>query len=218
MIVFDSDDFGCNHVISDMCQTHDCRDALEHFKEVNPLFKATLFAVPGEMTPELLIWGAKNSEWIELAIHGVFHGSNYECEKMSYHEFDSWMRPLMAQIEQGTYAKGFKAPGWQISDDIYKWLLNNGFWVADQNYNDERRPKKLPAYVNNNGEFRAYINGIPCDIVQASHHHTWNCMGNGVYEQTDYIVNLIKDETEFRFVSEVINEANYNQIRARDNG
>jgi len=29
MIVWDADDFGANHVISDMCQSHDCRDKLD---------------------------------------------------------------------------------------------------------------------------------------------------------------------------------------------
>ena len=56
MIVFDSDDFGANHEISNMCQSHDCRDALLKLKEVNSAFKATLFAIPGEMTQELLDW------------------------------------------------------------------------------------------------------------------------------------------------------------------
>jgi hypothetical protein len=50
-VIFDSDDFGCNHVISDQCQSHDCRDALLMLKEANPAFKVTLFAIPGEMTP-----------------------------------------------------------------------------------------------------------------------------------------------------------------------
>lgn len=87
------------------------------------------------------------------------------------------------------FSMGFKAPGWQISDDIYRWLLDNGWWVADQSYNDERRPKDLPVYKI--GE-------------NSMHHHTWNCVGNGVYEQFDYIMDRIKNETEFKFVSEVV--------------
>jgi len=185
MIVFDSDDMGANHVISDMCQSHDCRDALDKLHLINPAFKATLFAIPGEMTPELMDWCIHNNNWIELAVHGIYHYSNYECEKMSYDRFGG----LMGSFISDYFVKGFKAPGWQISDDIYRWLLDHGWWVADQPYNDERRPKELPVY-------KVGDNSI--------HTHTWNCVGNGIYEMYDQIADRIKDETEFKFISEVV--------------
>lgn len=194
MIVFDADDMGCNHIISDMCQSHDCRDQLDKFHMANPNFKATLFAIPTEITMELAEWCVANRSWIELAIHGYRHFSNYECEKMSYEEFDN----LMTRVFEiwGTYSwtdnlfvKGFKAPGWQISDDIYRWLKDHGWWVADQAYNNDRRPKDLPVYIIGDNSM---------------HHHTWNCVGNGVYEQEEYILDRIKGETDFRFVSEMI--------------
>lgn len=208
MIVFDSDDFGCNHVISDMCQSHDCRDMLMSFKEANPLFKATLFAIPNEMTPELFKWYKDNKEWIELAIHGFTHSSNYECEKLSYVDFGRWLTgywPAWTYMKD-YFIKGFKAPGWQISDGAYQWLMENGYWVADQAYNNERRPKELPAYVNDNGQFSA--NGIS---YTGAHYHTWDCVGNGVYEKHDEIIQIIGNETEFKFISEVINEAYSNE-------
>lgn len=187
MIIWDADDFGANHIISDQCQAHDCRDQLDKFHYANNNFRATLFAIPAEMTYELLDWCVANNQWIELAVHGVKHSSNYECDKMTYEEFDQHMRKLSPILNY--FSKGFKAPGWQISDDIYQWLADNGWWVADQHYNDERRPKDLPVYhVGDN----------------SMHHHTWNCVGNGVYEQEGYIIDKIKDETEFRFVSEVV--------------
>lgn len=189
MIVFDSDDFGCNHEISSMCQSHDCRDVLLKLKEVNPAFKATLFAIPGEMTPELLEWSFTNRDWVELAWHGSFHSSNYECEKMPYDEFNQWMSYFDLKQFNSFFVKGFKAPGWQISDDIYRWLKDHGWWVADQPFNQHRRPDGLKAYEV--GE-----NSI--------HTHTWNCVGNGVYELFDELVEKVKNETEFKFVSEVV--------------
>ncbi len=192
MIVFDSDDFGCNHEISYQCQSHDCRDVLLAFKEANPKFKATLFCIPYEMSPELQAWCFFNSSWIEMAVHGFKHDSNYECEKMTYQEFDDWVNHSSLRRDLRGYAKGFKAPGWQISDDCYRWLKDNGWWVADQDYNDGRRPKTLPVY-------KVGENSI--------HTHTWNCVGNGVYELFDDIMKRIKDETEFKFVSEVIDGA-----------
>jgi len=188
MIVFDSDDFGCNHEISDMCQSHDCRDVLNALHEANPAFKVTLFAIPGEMTHEMLTWSRDNKDWVELAVHGFYHSSNYECEKMTYEQFEEQMEFFYDMIED-YFVKGFKAPGWQISDEVLKWLYDNDWWVADQAYNDERRPKDLSVYKI--GE-------------NSMHHHCWSCMGNGVYEQFEYIMDRIKDETDFRFVSEVL--------------
>jgi hypothetical protein len=187
MIIFDSDDFGCNHEISDMCQSHDCRDVLDRFHIANPAFKATLFTIPGEMTSELYNWCGANASWIELAFHGFYHTSNYECEKISYEEFDSLMKSF-SNVEYA-YRHGFKAPGWQISPAIYEWLHDHDWWVADQPFNAEKRPQGLKAY-------EVGPNSI--------HTHTWNCVGNGVYEQFDYIMDRIKGETDFKFVSEVV--------------
>lgn len=188
MIVFDSDDFACNHIISDMCQSHDCRDQLDKFHIANPNFKATLFTIPFELTPELAMWCKKNESWIELAVHGFYHSSNYECEKMTYEEMEQNMQ-LVGRAWPTSFVKGFKAPGWQISDDCLRWLKDNGFWVADQAYNDDRRPEGLPVYKID--EF-------------SIHTHAWDCVGNGVYELEGQILDSIQDETEFRFVSEVI--------------
>lgn len=188
MMIFDSDDFGCNHVISDMCQSHDCRDILDKLHLANPAFKATLFAIPGEMTPELLQWSHANSGWIELAVHGFFHASNYECEKMTYDEFAAQMIRFSMMVDTN-FVKGFKAPGWQISDAAFEWLYDNGWWVADQAYNNDRRPKDLQTYIIGDNSV---------------HTHTWNCVGNGVYELEERLLEQVKNETEFLFVSEAI--------------
>lgn len=204
MIVFDSDDFGANHVISDMCQAHDCRDALTRLRLHNPNFKATLFAIPGEMTPELQEWAGNNRDWIELAVHGFFHSSNYECEKMTLEEF-SWHMERFKPMIEASFVRGFKAPGWQISDDCYLWLQDNGWWVADQAYNNERRPGGFPVYLNNNGQFSAWPRvGNPVEISNGIHTHTWNCVGNGIYELEDQLKQQISQEVEFKFVSEVL--------------
>lgn len=198
MIVFDADDFGVNHVISGDCQSHDCRDKLDEFHFANPNFKATLFAIPAEMSYELAEWCRANSGWIQLAVHGIRHTSNYECHEMSYQEFDEAIKPLQVMLDN-YFVKGFKAPGWQISDGIYRWLAEHGWWVADQSYNDERRSGILPAYVNNNGTFM-----VDNTVYNGKHYHTWDCVGNGVYELSDQIKADIEGETEFKFISELL--------------
>lgn len=209
-MVWDADDLGVNHVISDVCQSHDCRDKLDEFHFANPNFRATLFAIPGEMSAELMEWCVSNKSWIELAVHGWFHSSNYECEKMTYEEMDKWYDYFKPMLNLG-FVKGFKAPGWQISDDIYRWLQEHGWWVADQSYNNDRRPAELPAYVNDNGNFyvvnpAAMTYSQATNPVNGKHYHTWDCVGNGVYELSEQIKEDIKGVEEFKFVSEVLND------------
>lgn len=198
-MVIDFDDFGCTHIISDQTQSHDCRDALDKLHYANPNFKVTLFTIPGELTYELAEWCKANNGWVQLAVHGILHKTNYECEKMTYEEFDTHMQILKPMLDT-YFVKGFKSPGWQTSDDVFRWLLDNDYWVADQGYNDHRRPD-MKAYLNYDGVFK--VNG---EEVKAHHGHVWNCVGNGIYEDFDNIVNKIKDETEFKFISELFDE------------
>jgi peptidoglycan/xylan/chitin deacetylase (PgdA/CDA1 family) len=206
MIVFDSDDFGCDHVISDQCQTRDCRKELDSLHYANPNFKATLFAVPHQMTYELAEWCKANNSWIEIALHGFSHSSNYECAEMTTEEFEKNIENLQPMIDD-YFVKGFKAPGWQISDGVYEWLLDNDYWVADQAYNNVRRAKlarSMGAYVNNNGNFVAWNGSQDTDIYSGVHTHTWNCMGNGIEETYHELEEKIKAETDFKFISEIL--------------
>lgn len=204
MLIWDADDFGVDRKISDMCQSHDCRDKLDEFHYTNPNFKATLFAIPAQMTFELLEWCKSNNSWIELAVHGIFHSSNYECEKMTYAEFDAAIAPFDGMLED-YFVKGFKAPGWQISDGVYDWLESNEWWVADQSYNNDRRPILIPSYVNDNGTF--YTPRGDDGSIEGKHYHTWDCVGNGVYEMSDQIKQDIQGKIDFMFVSEAVQRA-----------
>jgi len=197
-MTIDFDDFGCNHIISDQCQSHDCRDKLDSLHYANPNFKVTLFTIPGEMTAELLQWCKANNSWVELAVHGFYHTDNYECSSMDYFEIQNKMDLFKPMLDE-FFVKGFKAPGWQISDMWYNWLVDNDYWIADQNYNDSRRPSELPSYVNHSGMFRTRSGD-----VNAWHGHTWDCMGNGIYETYDHVEELVKNANDFQFVSEVV--------------
>jgi len=202
-MIFDFDDFGANHVISDQCQGHDCRDALDKLHYVNPYFKVTLFAIPALMTLELLEWCEANNSWVELAVHGWKHTSNYEADKWTKEEALEVLRhPMVEQY----FVKIFKAPGWQISEGCYEALVEEGWAVADQGYNDNRRPGSLPAYINRDGTFFAYNGDSGTQEVEtpAWHGHTWNCVGNGIYETYDQVADLVKNAESFQFVSEVL--------------
>lgn len=197
-MIFEFDDFGCDHIISDMCQSHDCRDQLKRIKEVCPDFKVTLFAIPAEMTMELLGWCQQNKDWVQLGVHGFFHSSNYECHKMTYDDFDFMMRAFGAILDKN-FVKVFRAPGWQISDGALEWLADHNWIVADQSYNDDRRPLNLRSYVYNDNTKTFRIAGA---TVDAFHGHVWNCMGNGIYEAYDQIMSLASEAKEFKFITE----------------
>lgn len=211
-MIFEWDDFGCNHIISDMCQSHDCRDQLDKLHLLNPNFKATLFAIPWEMTPELALWCARNSSWIEVAVHGFGHASNYECEKMTYEEMERSLQ-LVWGMWPKTFIRAFRAPGWQISDDCLKYLADNDWIICDQDYNNERRSVKARAYVNFNGQFKTskpihlsvsttHEKPIWAD-VDAYHGHTWDVGWNGIYEDFEKVKNLVQSTNEFKFITEL---------------
>lgn len=205
-MIYEWDDFGANHEISDMCQSHDCRDQLQRLKGIAPDFKATLFAIPAEMTMELLQWCKKNANWIELAVHGFGHISNYECQNWTYEQMDIAMATVGSFK---AFVPIFRAPGWQISDDCLKWLKDHDWVVADQSYNDDRRPD-MKAYVNSNGNFTVRLPGEEIEkSIEAYHGHCWNVGGvgsvpaNGIYEDFDNVKKLVEEAENFQFVSEL---------------
>jgi hypothetical protein len=205
-MVFEWDDLGCDRVISDQCRSHDCRDQLDKLHVMNPAFKATLFAIPQQMTPELYDWCRANSAWVELGVHGWAHTSNYEAEDWSESTLNTI---LYNEVIEQNYAKLFRAPGWQISDGCYKALQEAGWVVCDQDYNNARRPVQLDAWVNYNGEFRVHRqtpdhkDGFVSEPIPAYHGHTWDVGWNGIYEDFDKVSNLVLNCKEFKFVSEL---------------
>src|SRR3954467_508440 len=104
-------------------------------KEINPAFKATLFAVPGLGTDEF--WDS-HPRWIELAVHGWLHPDPYECAKWTVERMEKLLDEPSVRKH---FVNGFKAPGWQISDACYQVLDERGWWVADQHLEDGRRPE-----------------------------------------------------------------------------
>lgn len=133
-VYFDLDDFHEGHPRLEM---------LKWLKEEIPQLRVTLFTIPSLCSPGYPQRMAEQYSWMHLVPHGWTHDSNYECK--------TWTKPvalaaLSAAEKRGFTVKGFKAPGWQISDATYLALVEKGYWVADQKYNDGRRPSGLPVY------------------------------------------------------------------------
>ena len=107
-----------------------------------PKFRVTLFTIVGRVSQDF-VKEVQDVGFANVVPHGWLHLTPRECERWTYEES---MRYL-DKIEPWGMTQGFKAPGWQISDGMYRALLERGYWVADQAYNNHRRPPKLPVYL-----------------------------------------------------------------------
>jgi len=169
--------------LDDFCEPNQDWDLLEHIKRGVPGFKVTLFSIPAYCSQEFIV-RMQAVPWIDLVPHGWLHQTSRECENWSYER----MRAAISHYERlGFTTKGWKAPGWQVSDGCYQALLDCGWWIADQAYNNHRRPAGLKAYI--------------LDRPERIHGH----IGNWGGQNTNTLANLVpelfalKDE-EFGFV------------------
>ena len=172
----DSDDF---------CEKNSQAELLEEIHRKNPAFKITLFTIPLLCSPQFIReWQKK--DWVELVPHGLLHPDPRECQHWSYEKSVEYL-----QLMNFTgLVKGFKAPGWQISDGMYQALREMGYWVADQAYNNDRRPKDLPVYL--------------LDAPEKLHYHIGHMGGHNPNEITPHAEFLANLDGKFKFVSETL--------------
>ena len=170
----------------DFTSTNHRLDLLHQLKAVRPDFRCTVFAIPTGGTDSF--WESV-PDWVELAMHGWEHGDpptdGGECK--------DWSRDKMAELMEWVHprlAGGFKAPGWQISDGCYQALLSAGWWVADQHYNDHRRPAGLETHCLGDGDHW--------------HGHIQDVCGNGLEETFAEVMRRVREAPSFEFMSEVV--------------
>jgi len=185
--------------LDDYCDKHNCLKDLIDLKKYLPNLKVTLFTIPKRISKELLET-VKFLDWIQLAIHGEYHDSNYEFARRTY---DEAYGKIYTAFDPFFYIGGFKAPGWQISKETMKALKKLGFWVAVQ-YPDDRMNghpdgKYQPAVIKGmkyyalNEEQEGYIK---------IHGHTWDVCGNGIKDIAEKLKKIPK-ETQFEFINNI---------------
>ncbi len=131
--------------LDDFAESNNCLPLLRDVRRDIPQFKVTLFTIPGRCSPGFipdLI--ANEGEWLDFVPHGWMHETNRECERWS---FGDMVEAVTRYRATGFETRGFKAPGWIISDGCYLGLLARDYWVADMAYNDTRRPTGMKAYI-----------------------------------------------------------------------
>lgn len=177
-MIFDTDD---------LHETNHRLDLLQQLKDANPEFKMTAFAVPAYCPDEFL---EELPDWIEVAAHGFHHGGRdcndpFEAAHWTYEE----TRTVLDRLHP-RFVKLWKSPGWQISDGTYLALVDYGWAVADHPNNSLRRPAEL----------KAHVAGGPDHV----HTHVQNVCGNGLEETFGSLLELVRNATEFQFVSEAV--------------
>jgi hypothetical protein len=129
--------------IDDFHEENDGLLLLERIKTVLPEFKATLFTVVGLCSWRFIESIREHYPWLDMAPHGMVHDLTRECAVWTREEC---ARCLDLSEEMGL-TKGFRAPGWRISEGTYQELNCRGYWVADLMGNAACRPSGMKYYV-----------------------------------------------------------------------
>lgn len=160
-------------------------DLLFRLKSRLPQLKVNLFTILGRSS---LTWirEIQKISWIDMIPHGWHHAAG-ECAHWS--EFDALQ--YLAIIAPLNLTKGFKAPGWRISQGTYTALLAQNYWVADLPGNNPRRPPTLRVYLTDVG---------PQKRVQG---HIAKVRGDdGLAQRLDFYATL-SDDT-FSFIKDIL--------------
>ena len=172
-IVIDADDF---------CESNHKLDVLERIHDATGMV-FTLFTIPG-LCSAGFIERVKKISWIDMVPHGWEHPHARECQEWDYGRSLEYLR----RIAPLGLTRGFKAPGWQISDGMYMALLEEKYWVADQAYNNGRRP-----------------DGLRVHFPQAEYHfHIGHLGGYNSNEIELHIDRLMGMHGEFCFIKDMI--------------
>ncbi len=182
---------------------------LFYWKAKFPNFKITLFTIP-EKTSKPLLDLALSTDWIQLAMHGWSHESNFECYHWSYDIASTYIDRVDAM--KG-FVPVFKAPGWTITPGfngypaeeslpiakdptaVYRALKDKGYLVFDRHYNHE-----------------VALGNIVCvdDNPLIVHMHTWNMETgdkngkNGFGQVVDIHGEPWDNNTQFYFITEAV--------------
>ncbi len=116
----------------------------------------TLFTIPGLTDPHWLEEVRLARPWLEFVPHGATHPHSRECQHWTGEDTRRYISEIslrfgFAKVNEAPgrgrlLTRGFKAPGWQISDATLQVLSEMSWWVADQPYNQGRRPKGMRYY------------------------------------------------------------------------
>lgn len=173
----------------DLCDENDPLDTLCALRDKQPDVKVTLFAIPTRCSDKLLARYHNNSAWISLGVHGWRH-ARHEC--LAWTSEETVDKIFKARAIYHDFARVFKAPNWEMCDEVYAGCKQAGFAVADHVRNIELLPDDLPHYI--------YNLNLRNDAYRREHGHIQNWNGTGLREAFAKYAAL---KPPFAFVHEV---------------
>ena len=181
----------------DLCDSNNPLTTLELMKTRDSGFKVTLFAIPTRCSDWLLRDYERHRDWIELGVHGWRH-ARHECLAWTSEETEDKLTRSLTIYPH--FARVFKAPNWEICDEVYAGCKAAGFAVADHIRNIEIMPHDMPNYV--------YNMRLRNDKYARMHGHIQDWAGTGLTEKANgSIVNeqyLLPIGTQYAFCSEAV--------------
>lgn len=184
----------------DLMDDNDPLDTLTVLKERDPGFKVTLFAIPTRCSKGLLEKYAARRDWIQLGIHGWRH-SRHEC--LAWTSEETVEKVSLARETYPGFSDIFKAPNWEMCDEVYEGLKTCGIAVADHIRNIEILPTRMPHYI--------YNVRLRKDRFNRLHGHIQNWNGTGLTEKANgHGVNpdyLLPVGTQYGFVTDAVTDS-----------
>jgi hypothetical protein len=217
-------------------------EMLFYWKAKYPKFKITLFTIPNKTSLEFKRLIARHSDWIQLAVHGWDHDSNFECWGWDYEKTKQLMIRTQSVIPTGLredqpYEKIFKAPGWTITGEAVRDAEGK---VIGGKYSGYPPTDELPIAKDKQAVYRALQDldfivfdrhydkearpeGLKVVCVDCNpdiiHMHTWDMVtgdlqGKNGFRQVEELHGVPWDqETEFKFVSEAWEEGLFKECQ-----
>jgi len=173
----------------DMWKGNDRWNVFEDLHNKYPNFKVTFFVNPGQCSDEFLKMIKR--DWTEL----VYHAENHTGSHMSWSKEEAKERLLKNHIEYG-FVKGFKAPGWKITQNIIDACKELDFWIASLN-TVILNHKKIFYTRYKKGEGLS----LHKDYTEYYGHMQSYNFNENIKELDEYCLN---NKLDFKFVSEMI--------------
>jgi len=172
--------------VDDFCDEWNCAEELMRLKMIFPDFKVTLFTIPKKTTVGMIRAIRDAFDWIEFAVHGILHEPNDEMLRIGSKDLASFLK----SIDYSVYVKGFKPPGWYLTDGVIEACNEAGLWIALHTDQRENGPLCRHGY---------YVCG---ERFGFWHGHSHDVCGNWVAKKIDEIADRWPRDQKFMFVSE----------------
>lgn len=173
----------------DLWEGNDNWSIFEEFHKRVPTFKATFFVNPGQCSDEFL--KKVNVEWVELAYHCQNHSGGFK--NWSKDEAKQYLQKYNTEFG---FVKGFKAPGWKITQNLIDACKELGFWVSSIN--------TVPVDIDNI-YYIHYKKGEGLLELKEYTQYYGHLQSYNFHENLQELEEYCKNnEHEFKFISEII--------------